>query len=99
MGRATGSGALVKCLPGVGWADDLRNRTRPPPVAAPRWPANVEANCDQGVLARGLLDEPVVGLVTMSNGVNRQTLEILARELGRTVLSGLENLGREEDLE
>ena len=46
-----------------------------------------------------LLDDPVVGLVTMSNGVNRQTLEILARELGRTVLSGLENLGPEEDLE
>ena len=46
-----------------------------------------------------LLDDPVFGLVTMSNGVNRQTLEILARELGRRVLSGLENLGREEDLE
>jgi len=46
-----------------------------------------------------LLDDPVVGLVTMSNGVNRQTLEILARELGRRVLSGLENLGPEEDLE
>ena len=46
-----------------------------------------------------LLDDPVFGLVTMSNGVNRQTLEILARELGRRVLSGLENLGPEEDLE
>jgi hypothetical protein len=36
--------ALVKCLPGVRWADDLRNRTRPPPLAAPRCPGNVEAN-------------------------------------------------------
>src|SRR5271166_3700416 len=25
--------ALVKCLTGVRWAEDLRNRTRPPPVA------------------------------------------------------------------
>ena len=45
--------------------------------------------------AAELLDDPVVGLVTMSDGVDRQTLEILARELGRTVLSGLENLGPE----
>ena len=31
--------ALVKCLPGVQWADDLRNRTRPPPsffICSPR---------------------------------------------------------------
>jgi hypothetical protein len=45
--------------------------------------------------AAELLDDPVVGLVTMSDGVDRQTLEILARKLGRTVLSGLENLGPE----
>ena len=45
--------------------------------------------------AAELLDDPVVGLVTMSDGVDRQTLEILARELGRTVFSGLENLGPE----
>jgi hypothetical protein len=45
--------------------------------------------------AAELLDDPVVGLVTMSDGVDRQTLEVLARELGRTVLSGLENLGPE----
>jgi len=27
-----------------------------------------------------LLDDPVVGLVTMSDGVDRQTLELLARD-------------------
>src|SRR6202035_4934006 len=38
---------------GFGRRDDLRKpRTRPPPIAASRWPVNVEANCDQGVLAR-----------------------------------------------
>jgi hypothetical protein len=36
-----------------------------------------------------LLDDPVVGLVTMSDGVDRQTLELQAREFGRSVLSGL----------
>ena len=34
-----------------------------------------EANCDEGVLARRVAGrDPVVGLVTMSDGVDRQTL-------------------------
>jgi hypothetical protein len=45
--------ALVKCLPGVRSGGRFaQTRTRPPPIAASRWPVNVEANCDQGVLAR-----------------------------------------------
>jgi len=35
-----------------------------------------------------LLDDPVVGLVTMSDGVDRPTLELLLETVGRTVLSG-----------
>jgi hypothetical protein len=88
-------GALVKCLPGVGWADDLRNRTRPPPVAAPRWPANVEANCDRGVLARGAAGRS--GGRSCHDEQWRQSSnsrESSARELGRTVLSGWKTLGR-----
>ena len=45
--------ALVKCLSRVQSVGRLaETRTRPPPVAALRWPVNVQANCDQGVLAR-----------------------------------------------
>jgi hypothetical protein len=32
-----------------------------------------------------LLDDPVVGLVMMSDGVDRQTLELLLETVGRTV--------------
>ena len=78
--------ALVKCLPGVRWADDLRNRTRPPPLAASR-PTSKRIAIKECSPAE-LLDDPVVGLVTMSDGVDRRTLEILAREFGRMVLSG-----------
>ena len=35
-----------------------------------------------------LLDDSVVGLVTMSDGVDRPTLELLLETVGRTVLSG-----------
>ena len=36
-----------------------------------------------------LLDDPVVGLVTMSDGVDRQTIELSLETVGRTVLSGV----------
>ena len=69
------------CLPGLGWADDLRNHT-PARHRLPLsvWPVNA-AKFDLGVLARRAVTgrDPVVGLVTMSHGVDRQTLEILAR--------------------
>ena len=35
-----------------------------------------------------LLDDPVVGLVTMSDGGDRQTLSFSLETVGRTVLSG-----------
>jgi ParB-like nuclease family protein len=55
------------------------------PVSASRWPANVEANLrSRSARPPKLLDDPVVGLATMSDGVDRQTLKLFAREFGRT---------------
>jgi hypothetical protein len=73
--------AVVICLVGLSWADDLRNHT----PARHRLPLSVRpvnaAKCDLGVLARRAVTgrDPVVDLVTMSHGVDRQTLELLAR--------------------
>ena len=53
-----------------------------PPATGCRSPlaGQRRANCDQGVLARRTAgrSDPVVGLVPMSDGVGRQTLELLA---------------------
>jgi hypothetical protein len=76
----------VKCLPAVRWARTTcetapARRRLPLPVARPTLKRIAIKECSPAEL----LDDPVVGLVTMSDGVDRRTLEILAREFGRMV--------------
>jgi hypothetical protein len=51
-------------------------------------PKSVAGAAPQGPPPAELLDDPVVGLVMMSDGVDRQTLELLLETAGRTVSSG-----------
>src|SRR5580692_9100043 len=72
--------ALVKVCLGFGRADDLRNHAParhrlPLPVGRPTSKLIAIKECSPAEL----LDDPVVGLVSMSDGVDRQTIELLAR--------------------
>ena len=69
--------ALVKVCLGFGRADDLRNHAParhrlPLPVGRPTSKLIAIKECSPAEL----LDDPVVGLVPMSDGVDRQTLEV-----------------------
>src|SRR5271167_2475829 len=73
--------ALLKCLPGVWSADDLRKHAParhrfPLPVGRPTGERIAIKECSPAER----LDDPVIGLVTMSGGVDRQTLELLDRD-------------------
>jgi hypothetical protein len=71
--------ALVKCLPGVRSGDGLRKHA----PARHRLPLPVGRSTSKRIAIKEcspaeLLDDPVVGLVTMSDGADRQTIELLA---------------------
>ena len=55
------------------------------------------AKCDLGVLARRAVTgrDPVVDLVTMSHGVDRQTLELLARTVCQASAPNAQGLSEE----
>jgi hypothetical protein len=77
----------VFCL-GFGREDDLRKHApAAPPVAARRWPANGEQIAIKECSPAELLDDPVVGLVTMSDAVESSTSQA-SRLVGRLILAG-----------
>jgi hypothetical protein len=79
---------LVKCLPGV-WSGGRLAKPHPPATGfRSRCPANVEAHLDQGVLARRGARRSRGRSCHGERCGDPQTLELLAREFGRTVLSG-----------
>ena len=58
------------------------------------WPVNA-AKCDLGVLARRAVTgrDPVLDLVTMSHGVDRQTLELVARTVCQASAPNAQHMG------
>jgi len=72
--------ALAKCLPGVPVGRTICVNTRPPATdcRSPFGRSTSKRIAIKECSHAKLLDDPVVGLVTMSEGVDRQTSELLA---------------------